>query len=62
MRLLMLGGDAGRAVAALIACHARIASIPFEQIALTLTFDLGRAMARAARRALGLRESQHAAL
>jgi hypothetical protein len=27
MKLLMLGGDAGRAVAVLIACHARIASI-----------------------------------
>jgi hypothetical protein len=60
MRLLMLGGDAGRVVAALIACHARIASTPFEQLALTVAFDLWRTALRVARRAAGVEEIRHA--
>ena len=61
MRFQLPDGGVGRAVAAVIVCHARLASTPFDQLALTLAFDAGRAALRALR-GTAAAESQHAAL
>lgn len=63
MRVRMSEIDLARAVAGLaIAGHARLAATPIDQLAMTVAFDVGRAMLRAARQAAGVEENQHAAL
>jgi hypothetical protein len=63
MKLLTADRDLGRAVAAAaIVGHARLAATPFDQLALTIAFDVGRAILRGVRQAAGMRESQHAPL
>jgi hypothetical protein len=51
MKLLIYDTDLGRAVsAAAIVGHARLAATPFDQLAMTLAFDVGRAAVRAMQR------------
>jgi hypothetical protein len=53
MKLLMFDKDLGRAVSAVaIVGHARLAATPFDQLAMTLAFDVGRAALRAIRQAV----------
>jgi hypothetical protein len=55
MKLLIYDTDLGRAVsAAAIVGHARLAATPFDQLAMTLAFDAGRAALRALQRAVSL--------
>jgi hypothetical protein len=52
MKSLMSDKELGRAVSAIaIVGHARLAATPFDQLAMTLAFDVGRAALRAVRRA-----------
>jgi hypothetical protein len=53
MKSLMSDKELGRAVSAIaIVGHARLAATPFDQLAMTLAFDVGRAALRAIRRAV----------
>lgn len=51
-----------RAAAIAIVGHARLAATPIDQLAVTIAFDVGRAILRAAMQAMGDDESRHAAL
>ena len=62
MKFQMPDGALGRAAACAIVSHARLASTPFDQLALTVAFDVGRAILRAARPAADMAERPHAAL